>query len=113
MQTLNSTTLIGHIGADPETKSVGGNQVTNFSLATEEFGKDEKGEKEKRTEWHQIELWGQENLVKYLKKGTALYVLGRNKTSHWEKEVGKEKVKMQRTVVVASQVGLLDSKADQ
>lgn len=109
MQTLSTTILIGRIGNDPETKAVGDKKVTNFSLATEQTWKDDKGEKKSETEWHNIELWGHENLLPYLKKGNPIHITGHNKTTSYEKTIGTEKPKFYRTVVVASEIGLLDS----
>lgn len=107
MTSLSKTILVGRIGVDPETKPAGDKKVTKFTLATDQNWKDDKGEKQKETEWHNIELWGHDNLVPHIKKGGLVSIVGRNKTSSYEKEVGGQKVTMYRTVVVADEVGLL------
>lgn len=112
MQTLNKVILIGYIGTEPETKEVGQGKVTSFTLATEESYKDKLGEKKSETEWHNVEFWGSEKLIPFLKKGTPISVVGKNKTDKWEKEIGGEKVKFQKTKVVADEIGLLDSKKE-
>jgi single-strand DNA-binding protein len=112
MQTLSKVILIGYIGTEPETKTIGNAKVTSFSLATEESYKDKEGEKKSETEWHNIEFWGNEKLIPFLKKGAPVSIVGKNKTDKWEKEIGTEKVKFQKTKVVADEIGLLDSKKD-
>ena len=111
MQTKSMTILIGRIGKDPESKELneGKSTVTEFTLATEETWKDKKGEKQKRTEWHNIQLWGNKNLIKYLKKGAPICVQGKNKTESYEKTYGGQKVTHYITKVVADEITLLDS----
>lgn len=106
MQTLSRTTLIGYLGGDPETKEVGGKKKSEFQVATNFLAKNDQGEKEQEAEWHNIELWGRENLLPFLKKGTPVWIEGYNKTSTWE----TNGVKKNKTVVVVEELGLLDSK---
>ena len=93
MSGVNKIVLIGHLGRDPETRSLeGGKSVTNFSLAvTERKGQD--------AEWFNIVAW--EKLAdicqEYLHKGSQVYVEGRQKTESWEKD-GEKKYK--QTIVI-------------
>jgi single-strand DNA-binding protein len=76
---VNKVILVGRLGRDPETRFTGGGQaVANFSLATDETYKDKNGERQKRTEWHKITVWGKQAEIaqQYLKKGSLLYVEG-------------------------------------
>ena len=87
---LNKVILIGHLGKDPEIRSMqNGNRVANFSLATSESCKDrESGARKDRTTWHKIVIFD-EHLVKlaenYLKKGLRIYLEGQIQERKWEK----------------------------
>ena len=80
--------LIGRIGRDPEIRfTSGGQAVANFTIATDESFKDRSGEKQKKTEWHNVVVWGKavESFVQpYLHKGDMVYVEGRLQTRSWE-----------------------------
>ena len=113
MQTKNRVILVGRVGADPTTKEVSpGKNVTTFSLATEETWKDDKGEKKSVTEWSDIEMWNNPNVVPYIKKGAGLWIEGKLRTSEYEKSVEGEAVKMKRTKIVVDEIGLLDGNID-
>jgi len=88
MPSLNKVIIIGHLGRDPELKDVGSTTVCNFSLASTEKWKDKDGNKQERTEWHNVTLWGKQGEVvqKYCKKGDALYVEGRLQTDKYDKD---------------------------
>src|SRR6267154_1879189 len=84
---VNKAILVGRLGRDPETRfTSGGQAVANFTLATDETFKDRSGERQKRTEWHRIVLWGKlaEITQQYLKKGMLVYIEGRMQTSRAE-----------------------------
>jgi single-strand DNA-binding protein len=85
---LNKAQLIGRIGRDPEIRfTSGGQAVANFTIATDESFKDRAGEKQKKTEWHNVVVWGKavESFVQpYLHKGDMVYVEGRLQTRSWE-----------------------------
>ena len=87
---VNKVILIGRLGKDPDVRfTAGGKAVANFSLATDESYKDASGEKQKRTEWHNVVVWGNsvENFVqKYLHKGDMVYIEGKLQTRSWEKD---------------------------
>lgn len=104
MSSVNKVILIGNMGADPELKQAGSTAVCNISLATSSFVKDEE-----KTEWHRVTLWDKtaENVAKYMKKGSKLYVEGRLQTRQYEDSEGNTRY---TTEVVADRVAFLDSK---
>lgn len=84
---MNRVILIGNIGKDAETRTVGDFTVISFTLATTERYKDRNGEQQENTEWHQIEYWRKDGkLAEYLKKGTKVGVEGSIRTESWEKD---------------------------
>ena len=104
---VNKAILIGNLGADPEVRfTPGGQAVANFRIATSESWKDKEGNKQERTEWHRIVVWGKlaELCGEYLKKGRQCYVEGRLQTREWTDKEGK---KNWTTEVVANQVTFL------
>jgi single-strand DNA-binding protein len=104
---VNKAILIGNLGADPEVRFTGSGQaVTNFRIATSESWMDKQGQKQERTEWHRIVVWGKqaENCGKFLKKGRQCFVEGRLQTREWTDKEGK---KNYTTEVVANQVTFL------
>ena len=77
---VNKVILVGRLGRDPETRYTGGGQaVCNFSMATDESFKSKSGERQKRTEWHKIVVWGKQAEIaqQYLKKGSQIFLEGR------------------------------------
>jgi len=85
---INKVIVLGRLGKDPEHKDLGGgNSLCKFSVATTESWKDKQGNKQEETEWHNITAFGKlaEICSKYLKKGSLVYVEGKNKTSTYEK----------------------------
>ena len=92
---VNKVMLLGYLGKDPEVRfTQGGKAVANFSLATDESYKNSDGEKIKKTEWHNLVIWGPsvENFVqKYLHKGDLIYVEGKLQTRSWEDKEGNKK----------------------
>lgn len=92
---LNRATLIGHVGKDPEIRSVNSGKVANFSVATSETWRDKNsGEKKESTQWHSIVVWN-ENLVKiveqYVKKGDKIMVEGQIQTRKWTDKDGNDR----------------------
>lgn len=93
---LNKATIIGHLGSDPEVRSLtSGAKVVNFSVATSETWRDKaSGEKKERTEWHRVVIWS-EGLAKvaetYLKKGSKVYLEGQLQTRKWQDQSGADK----------------------
>ena len=86
---VNKAIIIGNLGADPEVKtSQGGTTFANLSVATNEKWTDKSGQKQERTEWHRVTVFGKtaENCGKYLKKGRQVYVEGKIQTDKYEKD---------------------------
>ena len=86
---MNKVLLLGHLGAEPDLRHTGaGHPVLHFSMATTETYLDKNKEKQERTEWHRITLWGKraEGLSRLLTKGSRVLVEGRLETSSYEKE---------------------------
>jgi len=101
---LNRATLLGNLGADPELRfTQAGKPVLNLRLATTASYLDKDQERQERTEWHTVTVWGPraEGLAKILAKGNRLYVEGEIRYSSYEDKEGNEKWK---TEIVASNV---------
>lgn len=106
---LNKVMLIGRLGADPETRyTQGGAAVTNLRLATSEQWTDKQsGQRQERTEWHRVVLWGRQAEVasEYLNKGRMVYVEGRLETRKWQDKDGNDRY---TTEVKGQQLLMLD-----
>jgi len=110
MAGINKVILVGRLGKDPEVRTAGSSTVTNFSMATSETWKDKvSGEKQEKTEWHNIVAWRGLGDVcgKYLSKGSQVYIEGRLQTREWEDTDGNRRF---TTEVVAQNMQMLDSK---
>jgi single-strand DNA-binding protein len=110
---VNKAILVGRLGRDPETRyTSGGQAVANFTLATDETFKDRSGERQKRTEWHRIVLWGKlaEIAQQYLKKGQLVYIEGRIQTRQWEDK--RDGQKRTTTEVVGNVMRMLGGRAE-
>ena len=111
---INKVILVGRLGKDPEIRSTpSGTSVARFSMATDEKFTDKNGEKQERTEWHNIVAWGKlaEICGQYLKKGKLVYIDGSIRTDSWDdKESGQKKY---RTEIVANTMKMLDRKGDE
>ena len=110
---INKVILIGRLGKDPELRSTpSGTTVAKFTIATDERFTDRSGEKQERTEWHNIVAWDKlaDICGQYLKKGKLVYIEGRIHTDSWDdKETGQKKY---RTEIVANTMKMLDRKGD-
>jgi len=107
MSSINRVTLIGNLGADPELRyTTAGKPVANFNIATSEAWNDESGQRQERTEWHRIVVWGKsaEACAGYLSKGRTVSVEGRMQTREWTDQNGTTRY---ATEVVASNVVFL------
>src|SRR6476646_12040985 len=101
---VNKVILVGNLGADPEVRvTPSGQAVANFRIATSESWTDKSGQKQERTEWHRIVVWGKlgELCGEYLAKGRQCFVEGRLQTREW---TDKENKKNYTTEVVANNV---------
>ena len=106
----SKTILVGNLGADPEKRVMpNGNSVVNTTLATTERWKDKQGNKQEEVEWHRLVVYSPlaEVLESYARKGSKLYIEGRNKTRKWTDSNGVEKY---TTEVLVRNLELLDSK---
>lgn len=102
---LNKVTLIGNLTRDPELKALpGGTQVCSFSIATNETFKDKSGAKQERVEFHNIVCFGKtaENVSKYMKKGSQIYIDGKLQTRSWDDKTSGEK--RYRTEILANAI---------
>ena len=109
---VNKVILVGRLGRDPETRfTSGGQAVCNFSIATDEVYKDRNGERQKRTEWHKIVMWGKqaELAQQYLKKGSQVYIEGRIQTRQWDDREGQKRTSFE---IVGTAMKFLGSRAD-
>lgn len=107
MSGVNKVIIVGRLGADPEVKTIStGNTVTRLSVATSENWTDRDGQKQERTEWHRVVVWGKQAELcgKYLTKGRQVYLEGRLQTRSWEDQQGQKRY---TTEVVASTVQFL------
>ncbi|CAM4220045.1 single-stranded DNA-binding protein [Zobellia nedashkovskayae] len=113
MSTLkNHVQLIGNVGQEPTiTNLESGKKVARFSLATNEYYKDAKGEKQTETNWHTVVAWGKtaEIIEKYVAKGKEVAVAGKLKTRTYTTDDGNQRY---ATEVVADEILLLGSKDD-
>ena len=108
---VNKAILVGRLGKDPETRYMtNGEAVTNVSLATSENYKDKSGEKQERTEWHNLVFYRRlaEVAGEYLKKGSQIYVEGRIQTRKWQDKEGKDRY---TTEIRADVMQMLGSRA--
>jgi len=103
---MQKTILIGNLGKEPELRKVNGTPVCNFSVATTERWKDQQGERQERTEWHNIVAWGDLATIcsNYLTKGSKVYIEGKNKTRKW---TDKNKTDRYITEIHAKEMQLL------
>jgi single-strand DNA-binding protein len=108
---VNKVILVGRLGQDPELKyTPSGMAVCNFSLATSDSWTDKNGQKQERTEWHRVVVWGKlaELCGQYLAKGRQAYLEGALQTRSWE---GKDGQKRYTTEINAKTVQFLGGAA--
>ncbi|CAM6054199.1 unnamed protein product [Sphagnum tenellum] len=104
---VNKVILVGRLGQTPEVRyTPSGSAVGNFSIATNENWMDKTGQKQEKTEWHRIVVWGKtaENCSQFLSKGRQVYVEGRLQTRQWQDKDGQTKYS---TEVIAQTVQFL------
>ena len=107
MGSVNKVILVGNLGRDAELRyTPGGAAVSTLNLATTEVWNDKQGQKQEKTEWHRIVLWGKqaESLQEYLVKGKQIYVEGRLQTRQWDDKEGNKRY---TTEIKADRVTLL------
>ncbi|HKT28488.1 single-stranded DNA-binding protein [Dyella sp.] len=105
---INKVILVGNLGADPEVRyTAGGTAIASLSVATSEQWTDKQsGQKQERTEWHRVKLFGRlaEIAGEYLKKGRQVYVEGSLRT---DKYTDKQGVERYSTDIIASELQML------
>jgi len=107
MGSVNKVILVGNLGRDAELRyTPGGAAVATLNLATTEVWNDKQGQRQEKTEWHRIVLWGKqaETLQEYLVKGKQIYVEGRLQTRQWDDKDGNKRY---TTEVKADRITLL------
>ena len=108
---VNKVILIGRLGKDPETRYMtSGEAVTNATLATSENWKDKSGEKQEKTEWHNLVFYRRlaEIAGEYLKKGSQVYVEGKLQTRKWQTKEGQDRY---TTEIVVNEMTMLGGKS--
>ncbi len=95
MAGVNKVILVGNLGADPESRSfANGGEVVNLRVATSETWKDKDGNRQEKTEWHQVAIFN-ENLGRvaknYLRKGSKVYLEGQIQTRKWQDQSGNDR----------------------
>ena len=112
MGSVNKVILVGNLGRDAELRyTPGGAAVATLNMATTEVWNDKGGQRQEKTEWHRIVLWGKsaESLAEYLTKGKQIYIEGRLQTRQWDDKDGNKRYV---TEVVCESFRMLDSKKD-
>lgn len=113
MASVNKVILVGRLGRDPEVRSTpSGTTVARFSIATDERFTDKSGERQERTEWHNVVAFNKlaDICGQYLRKGKLVFIEGSIKTDSWDdKETG---VKKYKTEIIARDMQMLDRKGD-
>ena len=109
MAGINKVILVGNLGAKPEIKyASNGNAISNLSIATSESWTDKStGQKQERTEWHRVSLFGKvaEIAGQYLDKGSKVYVEGKLQTRKWQDQNGQDRYTTE--VVISGYSGTL------
>jgi len=109
---VNKVILIGRLGKDPETRYMtSGEAVTNATLATSENWKDKSGEKQEKTEWHNLVFYRRlaEIAGEYMKKGSQIFVEGKLQTRKWQDKEGKDRY---TTEIVVNEMTMLGGKPE-
>ncbi len=107
MGSVNKVILVGNLGRDAELRyTPGGAAVATLNLATTEVWNDKQQQRQEKTEWHRVVLWGKqaESLQEYLTKGKQIYVEGRLQTRQWDDKDGNKRY---TTEIKADRITLL------
>jgi single-strand DNA-binding protein len=94
MGSVNKVILVGNLGRDAELRyTPGGAAVATINMATTEVWNDKAGQRQEKTEWHRVVVWGKpaESLAEYLTKGKQIYVEGRLQTRQWDDKDGNKR----------------------
>ena len=111
MASVNKVILIGNLGRDPEVRYMpSGDAMCNLNMATTDTWRDKAGEKQEKTEWHRVVIFGKQAEVagEYLKKGSPVYIEGRLQTRKWTDKEGQDRY---TTEIVADRMQMLGSRS--
>ena len=111
MGNVNKVILVGNLGADPELKQTATSRpYCRLSVATNHVFKDASGQRQERTEWHRVTVWGEtaQHCARYLSKGRSVFIEGHLETRSWEDQ---ERKRHWATDVVATRVVFLGAPA--
>ena len=109
---VNKVILVGRLGRDPETRYMpSGDAITNFSLATDEQWRDRNGERQTRTEWHNVSLYGKlgEIANQYLRKGSQVFIEGKIQS---RKYTGKDGIERMAYDIIGNEMKMLGNRND-
>ncbi|WP_367437178.1 single-stranded DNA-binding protein [Snodgrassella alvi] len=109
---VNKVILVGRLGRDPETRYIpNGDAITNFSLATDEQWRDRNGERQTRTEWHNVSLYGKlgEIAGQYLRKGSQVFIEGKIQS---RKYTGKDGIERTAYDIIGNEMKMLSNRND-
>jgi single-strand DNA-binding protein len=109
---LNKVLIIGNLGKDPEVRfTPGGRAVARFPVATSEVWSDQEGQRQERTEWHNVVVWGKqaETCGQYLSKGRQVFLEGSIRSRQYDDKDGNKRY---ITEVIAQRVQFLGSRGD-
>ena len=112
MGSVNKVILVGNLGRDAELRyTPGGAAVATINMATTEVWNDKAGQRQEKTEWHRVVLWGKlaESLKEYLTKGKQIYIEGSIRSRQWEDQSGNKRTSYE---IVAREMKMLGSRAD-
>lgn len=112
MGSVNKVILVGNLGRDVELRyTPGGAAVATLNMATTDVWNDKAGQRQEKTEWHRVVLWGKpaESLAEYLLKGRQIYAEGRLQTRQWDDREGNKRytteIRADRVVLLGSRGG--------
>ncbi|MCY4027833.1 MAG: single-stranded DNA-binding protein [Acidobacteria bacterium] len=118
MGSVNKAILVGNLGRDAELRyTPGGAALANLSVATTEVWNDRSGQRQEKTEWHRVVVWGKqaETLQEFLLKGRQVYVEGRLQTRKWDDRDGNTRytteVRADRVVLLGRRDGDVGSRS--
>ncbi|MBI0133515.1 MULTISPECIES: single-stranded DNA-binding protein [Snodgrassella] len=109
---VNKVILVGRLGRDPETRYMpNGDAITNFSLATDEQWRDRNGERQTRTEWHNVSLYGKlgEIANQYLRKGSQVFIEGKIQSRKYTDKDGIERMAYN---IIGNEIKMLGNRND-
>jgi single-strand DNA-binding protein len=113
MASFNRVLIIGNLGRDPELRyTPSQTAICSLNIATNEAWTDKSGARQEKTEWHRVVVWGKqgEQVSKYLKKGSQVFVEGSLTTSSWDD--AKTGQKRYKTEIKAQRVQFLDRRGE-